>query len=188
MKTVSRTIPRRPRSRSGFTLIELLVVIAIIAVLIGLLLPAVQSARESARRTQCKNNLRQLALATLNFESAQRTLPTAGQLDDWTTPVNPSTAQTPPFPTFSLYSFYAAILPYAEETAISVQYDYKHPYNDANSPNNQIAAKTVVPWFLCPSASTDQPDPDGYGTADYFPTVGTDIDPEMGVRNQLSLV
>lgn len=69
---------RRPRKSSGFTLVELLVVIAIIGILVGLLLPAVQAAREAARRMQCSNNVKQIALAIHNFESAHKEAPAGG--------------------------------------------------------------------------------------------------------------
>ena len=81
---------RNARSPRAFTLIELLVVIAIIAVLISLLLPAVQAAREAARRSQCINNLKQLGLAVANYESSNQCLPPAHVgygWNDWSAPV-----------------------------------------------------------------------------------------------------
>ncbi len=104
--------PARRRLRAGFTLIELLVVIAIIAVLIALLLPAVQQAREAARRTQCKNNLKQIALASHNFEGTFERLP-MGQLGLWT----PATTVTPASTVYSWGGVFVQLLPYMEASA-----------------------------------------------------------------------
>jgi len=101
--------------RAGFTLVELLVVIAIIGTLVGLLLPAVQSAREAARRTSCTNNLRQLPLAFQNYESAQKVLPPLKRLF--------SGSITSCEPKMAHRSWAPDVLPYLEETALMASYD-----------------------------------------------------------------
>jgi len=101
------------RARSGFTLIELLVVIAIIAILISLLLPAVQAAREASRRTQCRNNIKQLALAAHNYNDVNRVFP-AGQMV-----LNFSTK-----PKFRGYSLFVYLLPYVEANVIYQKWNF----------------------------------------------------------------
>lgn len=137
--------------RRAFTLIELLVVIAIIGVLVGLLLPAIQAARESARRSQCVNNLKQLGLGLTNFESTNRFLPgvglpppVAGQQSQWA------------------FSVQAKILPFLEEESLRSLIDLKQPLmlgsggSQTINPLQKDIVKTVVPIFLCPS-DTQEP-------------------------------
>ena len=117
------------RIRKGFTLVELLVVIAIIGILVGLLLPAVQAAREAARRMQCGNNLKQFGLAFHNYESANKRLP-AGRAPG------------------SSMSAHAALLPYMELNTVYALIDF----NVASTHVNNTAALAVnIPTFLCPS-------------------------------------
>lgn len=162
--------------KNGFTLVELLVVIAIIGILIALLLPAVQSARAAAQRTSCTNNLKQQGLGLLNFESARKKLPSGGEGTDFS--VNP------PATAFGLHSTFTQILPYLEEATAAAQFNMNFAYNDKRAPNNQIAAKTFIAAYRCPSNGYHEEDPQGYGTCDYMPTVYTDIDPITGLRNK----
>jgi prepilin-type N-terminal cleavage/methylation domain-containing protein/prepilin-type processing-associated H-X9-DG protein len=124
--------------RVGFTLIELLVVIAIIAVLIGLLLPAIQKVREAANRTNCQNNLKQIGLGMLNYETAQRGLPPSRTTG--------SAAGAPYYP--YQHSWSAALLPYIEQTASFNLYSYRANWND---PVNYPAIRTYLKLFNCPS-------------------------------------
>ena len=117
--------------RGGFTLIELLVVIAIIAVLIALLLPAVQQAREAARRTQCKNNLKQLGLALHNYESTFSTFP-PGVIEAHGT------------------AWSAMILPQLEQNNLYTDIVWGAPWNGNNG--NERACATLIPALRCPSA------------------------------------
>ena len=137
--------------RRGFTLIELLVVIAIIAVLIALLLPAVQQAREAARRTQCRNNLHQIALAMHNYHDAHACFPpgriTGGSNDcpahSWLTP----------------------LLPFVDEVAVYNAYNFDHDSanwigscgSGTSGAVNSTAVRSALAQFVCPSQPGDPP-------------------------------
>ncbi len=126
------------RCRRAFTLIELLVVIAIIGILVAMLLPAVQAARESARRSQCCNNLRQIGLALQNHESFHKFLP-AGYVSQFTA----NGTDTGPG-----WGWAALLLPMLEEGNLSGQLNFNLPIeNPANTP----AITTPLPVYLCPS-------------------------------------
>jgi prepilin-type processing-associated H-X9-DG protein/prepilin-type N-terminal cleavage/methylation domain-containing protein len=141
-------ISKSPYSPFAFTLVELLVVITIIGILISLLLPAVQAAREAARRTQCSNNLKQIVLAMHNYESVNGQLPNAG----WPAP-NPLPPGTTAY--LSDYSPLAKLLPYCEQENLQGLIDFSiypgHVGRDDLPVALRPAAATVVAFFLCPS-------------------------------------
>ncbi len=134
---------RLPRTlRPAFTLVELLVVVAIIGILVALLLPAVQSARESARRTQCINNLKQLGLALHNFESSQGGLPPLGDYQQAGNSV--------------YWSVQTRLLPYIEQASLQDLIDFTRPISEQPQ-----VARVRVSYLLCPSEPNDRERPDG---------------------------
>jgi prepilin-type N-terminal cleavage/methylation domain-containing protein len=144
----------RHRTRTGFTLIELLVVIAIIAILIGLLLPAVQKVREAAARMSCSNNLKQLGLAALNYESGNGTLPPSLIVNLGAAPGQPGQPGYP-YPGI-IHSWAVSLLPYIEQGNLAQLYNLNYPFMSSpaiipGTPDNQSVIKTQVKTFLCPS-------------------------------------
>lgn len=136
---------RRARpALSGFTLIELLVVITIIAVLAALLLPAVQTAREAARLTQCRNNLKQIGLALHNYEAALKVLPssTTSQIDFGVWSPNPAN--------YHLHSWASMILPHLDQAALYNQINFSV---SAFDPVNYVPASFRPAAYRCPSYS-----------------------------------
>jgi prepilin-type N-terminal cleavage/methylation domain-containing protein len=187
---VGRAADRRGRRRvwsrrgcfgplGGFTLVELLVVIAIIGVLVALLLPAIQAAREAARRSQCLNNVRQVLLACHNYESAQQALPRGGVDVGWCDPMHPWFGGGQQ--SFVLnQSGMLRLLPYLEQSALSSQIKLEEAvangpesfnYNNNRAPlkgnpvtnGNAQLMTTVIPTFLCPSdgAPSQMPEDEG---------------------------
>jgi len=148
---VSRNYSVSP-NKPGFTLVELLVVIAIVSILIGLLLPAVQTAREAARRTSCSNNLRQLGLAMLNYESARQRFPAGYKshpTSDGSVPsgvfIDSSTWDAGPG-----WGWTATLLPYLEQSNLSDQLDKNQPIW---SNLNRSIVQQKISLLLCPSSS-----------------------------------
>jgi prepilin-type N-terminal cleavage/methylation domain-containing protein len=145
----SRAARRPPRlggltGRRGFTLVELLVVIAIIGILVALLLPAIQAAREAARRSQCQNSMKQLGLAILNYESAKKEFP-AGGITEGPCCGTPSGA-----------GWSILILPYVEEQALYDKYDFDDPNDsrvdfDKDGLNNSVVREANPKVFDCPT-------------------------------------
>ena len=172
-----------PVFRLGFTLVELLVVIAIIGIMVGLLLPAVQAAREAARRMQCSNHMKQIGLAIHNYESTYKRLPSSGQgLIRGTSPSG-WVGQY-----FVKHSTFAQLLPYIEQTQVADGLDYTQFYNQGV--RNIAICKSIIPTYLCPStASSARPDFDGAGYAaiDYGATLHTNINPVTGFPDSATM-
>lgn len=131
-----------PCRRNGFSLVELLVVIAIIGLLVSLLLPAVQSAREAGRRTQCQSSLKQLGLAIHNYESTHKVLPPAGMCDSPGGAFDPQSGK--------MFSWQTLILAQLEQQNLRDQFDFG--VSVMNQPNNPQSVQLEV--LMCPSDST----------------------------------
>ena len=138
---------RGQRSRqTGFTIVELLIVIAVIGVLIALLIPAVQTAREAARRTSCMNNLKQIGIALQSYHSALGSFPTGASYGDPRNP--PDISQPNALGNFAFYNdTFAAILPYIEQQAIADRYNDDKPWYLQGAG----LYSAVVPTYVCPS-------------------------------------
>jgi len=160
------------RQKRGFTLVELLVVIAIIGVLVALLLPAVQAAREAARRNQCMNKMKQLALANHNYESARRVFPKGDQHPSNVSPCSsPAEDGGPPWSVM--------ILPYIEGGAVQDQFDMDGAMT--STMNRPGTTQNHAVWlqnnsnYQCPSDSNSRPD---VNNTNYFGVQGGGFEPD----------
>jgi prepilin-type N-terminal cleavage/methylation domain-containing protein len=142
----------RGKSRAGFTLVELLVVIAIIGTLVGLLLPAVQAARESARRSSCSNNLKQIGVALQNFHDAKGAFP-PGTVNSFNNP-NPSYVVSSPIPGAGLCGrsgWMQALLPFIEEGQLYDYFASQGYFTNGVDSSFWLRGNTVISTLACPS-------------------------------------
>ncbi|MEN6498290.1 MAG: DUF1559 domain-containing protein [Thermoguttaceae bacterium] len=146
--------------RRGFTLVELLVVIAIIGILIALLLPAVQAAREAARRSQCTNNLKQIALAVHNYHDVYQAFPRYAY----------GVATSSGMSNYQSMSAHMKLLPYVEQMPLYTQLNMKASW--AAAPNDSLR-KTIVSTFICPSDLTPPPNTSELGSCNYPVSAGS---------------
>jgi hypothetical protein len=127
----------KPRQRSGNAWVTVLVVLGILALLVVLFMPATRNAREAARRSQCKNNLKQIGLALYNYHEVYKEFPPAYTVDEHGKP---------------LHSWRTLILPFIDQVVLYQHIDLSKPWND---PANALAFQRVVPTYLCPSRKSD---------------------------------
>src|SRR5215471_1612579 len=175
-KSISRCRKR------GFTLIELLVVIAIIAVLVALLLPAVQQAREAARRSQCKNNLKQIGLALHNYHEQHKQFP---PLAIWAYLPPGQTALQPGMQ--RNYTFLTLLLPHLDQGPLYNQINFTLPLLGQRTSAGNLISATKLPVLMCPSDQTYTTPPydlswtNYSGSAMYWAIWGWTTDPWSGV-------
>ena len=174
------SVRKGPHARRGFTLVELLVVIAIIGILVALLLPAVQAAREAARRMQCSNNLKQLGLACHNYSDTYKSLPWNNDLGNAVAPGNPANR-------WNQLSWLVSALPFIEQGPMYDRITTPPLYNQRENLNNLPPGirEAVISAFICPS--NDQPavrtrftQRSGYRHPGPVPAAATDYSGNLG--------
>jgi prepilin-type N-terminal cleavage/methylation domain-containing protein len=136
------------RTESGFTLVELLVVIAIIGILVALLLPAIQAAREAARRSECLNNIRQIGIAFTNYESTKKKLPEGATQRYGVNPVTNALYSSNP----TMFSWVSLLMPFIEEASLYDQVNWSIPLDDRNTANPADTSHHIpFATYKCPS-------------------------------------